>query len=84
MDKTIVMSIVEFIAGLVLEGIILGMIFQQISNRSQDKQEKKLQEEMNKIEIQNRKNTEVIQEDIRFAKIDLISQIKESTKERDK
>jgi uncharacterized membrane-anchored protein YhcB (DUF1043 family) len=80
MDKTIVMSIVEFIAGLILEGIILGFIFNQISNRSQQKQEQKLQDEMNKIEIQNRKNTEVIQEDIRYMKIDLISQIKESKK----
>ena len=80
MDKTIVMSIVEFIAGLILEGVILGVIFQQISNRDQDKQEKKLQEEMNNIEIQNRNNTELLQDDIHYLKIDLISQIKESKK----
>jgi uncharacterized membrane-anchored protein YhcB (DUF1043 family) len=80
MDKTIVMSIVEFISGLVLEGIILGIVFQQIANRNQEKQEKKLQDEMNKIEIQNRKNTEILQEDIKYMKIDLISQIKESKK----
>lgn len=80
MDKTIVISIIEFIAGLIIEGVVLGFIFQQIANRGQEKQQKNLQEEMNKIEIQNRKNTEVIQEDIKYMKMDLISQIKESKK----
>lgn len=78
MDKAIVISIVEFISGLIIEGIILGFIFQQIANRSQDKQQQTLQDEMNNVEKQNKFNTEQILTSIRELKIDLISQIKES------
>lgn len=78
MDQSIILTVIEFILSLILEGVILGFIFQQISNKSQDKQEKKLTNEMNNIETQNRHNTELIIEELKEIKIDLISQIKES------
>lgn len=78
MNQSIILTVIEFILSLILEGVILGFIFQQISNKSQDKQEKRLQNEMNNIETQNRHNTELIIEELRAIKGDLISQIKES------
>ena len=37
MDQNIILTIVEFVASVAVEGIILGLIFQMISNRSQEK-----------------------------------------------
>lgn len=82
MDKAVVLTIVEFIAGLILEGVILGFIFQQISNKSQAIQEQALQKEMNTIEKQNKFDYEQITKAIQDAKIDIISQIKESEDKR--
>lgn len=81
MNENIVLTIVEFIASLILEGIILGFIFQAISNRGTSQQRQTLQKEMDNIEKQNKFNTEQIMTAIREMKIDLISQIKESKKD---
>ena len=77
MDKTIVISIVEFISGLILEGIILGFIFQMISNKSQEKQQTKLQNEMYRIESQNRHNTQLIMDDLKEVKDSIIHEVNE-------
>ena len=77
MDKTIVISIVEFISGLILEGIILGFIFQMISNKSQEKQQNKLQNEMYRIESQNRHNTQLIMDDLKEVKDSIIHEVNE-------
>lgn len=74
------LTLAEFGASLVLEGIILGIIFQMISNKSSEKQRQHLQTEMNTIERQNRHNIDLIMDELREVKSELISQIKESSK----
>jgi uncharacterized membrane-anchored protein YhcB (DUF1043 family) len=78
MNENIVLTLIEFTASLVVEGIILSMIFAWISNRESEKQQRTMQKEMNNIEIQNKFIYEQLQNEIRNAKHELISQIKES------
>jgi adenine-specific DNA methylase len=78
MNENVVLTIVELIISLIIEGIILSMIFNWIANKETQKQQKDLQKEMSNIEIQNKFIYEQLQQEIRQAKIDLISQIKES------
>jgi hypothetical protein len=80
MDRDIIQAIIEFAASLVLEGVVLGIIFTMISNKTQEKARQDLQREMNTIETQNRHNTELIFEELREIKTEIISQIKESKK----
>ena len=77
MSETVVITIIEFVASLILEGIILGFIFQLIANREQEQQQANLKQEMNNIEIQNRANQEMLLKEIYQAKTEVISQIKE-------
>jgi hypothetical protein len=78
MNENIILTIIEFIASLIVEGIILSMVFNFISTKETDKQQKSLQKEMSNIEIQNKFIYEQLQTEIREAKNDVISQIKES------
>jgi hypothetical protein len=78
MKENIILTIIEFIASLIVEGIILSMVFNFISTKETDKQQKSLQKEMSNIEIQNKFIYEQLQTEIREAKNDVISQIKES------
>ena len=78
MNQNIILAIVEFGASLIVEGIILSMVFTWIANNQNEKQQKSLQKEMNNIEIQNKFIYEQIQNEIRDAKREIISQIKES------
>jgi hypothetical protein len=80
MNQNIILTIIEFGASLIVEGIILSMIFNWIANKETTKQEQNLQREMTNIEIQNKFIYEQLQKEIRDAKHDLISQIKESSK----
>lgn len=80
MNQNIVLTIVEFGASLIVEGIILSMVFNWISNKSTEQQQKNLQEEMNNIETQNKLIYEQLQSEVRMAKTEVISQIKESAK----
>jgi predicted phage tail protein len=80
MNQNIMLTLAEFGASLVLEGIILGIIFQMISNKASEKDRQHLQTEMNTIERQNRHNIDLIMDELREVKSELISQIKESTK----
>jgi uncharacterized membrane-anchored protein YhcB (DUF1043 family) len=77
MSETVVLTVVEFVASLILEGVILGFIFQLIANREQKQQEQHLKDELNNIEIQNRANQEQLLQEIYQAKTEIISQIKE-------
>ena len=52
MSETITLTIIEFIASVIVEGIILAGIFSHISNQAQTKQQQNLQQEMNNIEIE--------------------------------
>jgi adenine-specific DNA methylase len=78
MNENIVLTIVEFIASLIVEGIILSMVFNWIANKETNKQQKSLQKEMSNIEIQNKFIYEQLQQEIKQAKTELISQVKES------
>jgi hypothetical protein len=80
MNQDIILTIIEFAASLVLEGVILGIIFQMISNKASTKDRQHLQNEMNTIERQNRHNIDLIMDELREVKSELISQIKESKK----
>lgn len=77
MSEAVVLTIVEFVAGLILEGVILGFIFQLIANREQEQQQANLKDELNNIEIQNRANQEMLLKTIYNTKTEIISQIKE-------
>ena len=78
MNQNIILTIIEFGASLIVEGIILSMVFNWIANKETNKQQQNLQKEMSNIEIQNKFIYEQLQDEIRDAKSDIISQIKES------
>jgi adenine-specific DNA methylase len=78
MNQNITLTIIEFIASVLVEGIILSMIFNWIANKETEKQEQRLQQEMNNIETQNKFIYQQLQDEIRNAKREIISQIKES------
>jgi uncharacterized membrane-anchored protein YhcB (DUF1043 family) len=78
MNQNITLTIIEFIASVLVEGIILSMIFNWIANKETEKQQQRLQQEMNNIETQNKFIYQQLQDEIRITKRELISQIKES------
>ena len=78
MSETITLTIIEFIASVIVEGVILTGIFSHISNQAQTKQQQNLQQEMNNIEIQNKFIYTQLQAEIHRAKQDILSEIKES------
>lgn len=78
MNQNIILTIVEFVASLIVEGVVLGFIFQFISNRSQEEQRKNLQEELKSIEQQNRFNHYQTVGEVKSARDDILSQIKET------
>lgn len=84
MDNNIVLTIVELTISIIIEGVILAMIFQWISNKSTEKQQQNLQTEMQNLEKQNRFDFESIMKAIQETKTEIISQIKESAKEGEK
>jgi hypothetical protein len=79
MSENIILTVIELGASLIIEGIILSMIFNWIANKETQKQEQSLRAEMNNIETQNKLIFEQLQQEIRQAKTELISQIKESS-----
>jgi uncharacterized membrane-anchored protein YhcB (DUF1043 family) len=78
MSENIILTIIEFGASILVEGIILSMLFSWIENRSVEKQQQHLTDELNNIEIQNKFEFEQTQTEIRTAKLDILNQIKES------
>jgi uncharacterized membrane-anchored protein YhcB (DUF1043 family) len=78
MSENIILTIIEFISSLIVEGIILSMIFNWISNKETEKQQQNLQKELAKIEDQNKLIFEQLQTEIREIKHDIIEQVKES------
>jgi len=78
MSENIILTVIELAISLIIEGIILSMIFNWIANKETQKQEQNLKSEMNNIETQNKLIFEQLQQEIRQAKRELISQIKES------
>lgn len=78
MNQAIILTILEFVASVLVEGIILSFVFMWISNQASEKNQQNLQREMNNIETQNKLIYEQLQMEVRNAKQDIISQIKES------
>lgn len=77
MSENVVLSIIEIFIGLVVEGVILSMVFNYISNKSSEKQNQHLKSEMSNIETQNKFTYEQIIKSIENAKTEIISEIKE-------
>lgn len=80
MNQNILLTVIEFIASTVLEGVILAGVFNWISSRSGQKQQEMLAQEMNNIEKQNKFDYQEFQKALYEAKTEIISQIKESSK----
>jgi uncharacterized membrane-anchored protein YhcB (DUF1043 family) len=80
MSENVTLTIVEMFISLIVEGVIITMIFNWISNKSDEKQKQTLQQEMNNIEKQNKFDYEQIMNAINQSRLDIISQIKESSK----
>ena len=78
MSEQIYISIIEIFIGIVIEGVLLSMVFGFISNQTSEKQNKALEEEMSKIEMQNKFIYDQLMNSIKNAKTEVISQIKES------
>ncbi len=76
--ENLTLTIIELVISLVVEGVILGLIFQGITNKSEDKMQQNLKAEMNTIEQQNKFQFEQLQNEIRNAKADIISEVKEA------
>ena len=81
MNEAIYISIIETGIALIVEGIILAMVFNWIANKETEQQQKNLQSEMDNIETQNKFIFEQLQKEIYNSKTELISQVKESTKD---
>jgi uncharacterized membrane-anchored protein YhcB (DUF1043 family) len=84
MNENIILTIVELGASILVEGIILAMVFNWITDKSQRKQQDNLKSEMHNLEKQNRFDFETIMKSIQESKTELISQIKESHKGSEK
>jgi uncharacterized membrane-anchored protein YhcB (DUF1043 family) len=76
--ENLTLTIIELVISLVVEGVILGLIFQGITNKSEDKMQSNLKQEMNTIEQQTKFQFEQLQNEIRNAKADIISEVKEA------
>lgn len=81
MNQNILLTIMEFLASLLIEGVILTMIFNFISNKNQSKQQEFIAQELNNIEKQVKFDYEQLQNEIRHSKQEIISQVKESAKD---
>jgi predicted solute-binding protein len=82
MNEAIYLTIIEIFCGLIIEGVMLSMVFAYISNRTSEKQNASLQQEMANIETQNKFTYEQIVKEIHSAKTEIISQIKEAHYEK--
>lgn len=83
MNQNIVLSILEFVSSVIVEGIILSFVFMWISNQATEKQQQHLQKEMSNIEVQNKFIYEQLQQEIRSARIDVIGEIKEKAAQKE-
>jgi uncharacterized membrane-anchored protein YhcB (DUF1043 family) len=78
MNENIILTIIEFGASILVEGVILSMLFSWVENRSVEKQQQHITNELNNVEKQNKFDFEQLQTEIRTSKTDILNQIKES------
>jgi hypothetical protein len=76
--ENLFLTLAQLVISLIVEGVILGLIFQGIANKSDDKMQQNLKAELSKIEQQNKFDFEQLQNEIRNAKADIISEVKEA------
>lgn len=76
--RDITFSLIEIFVSLVVETIILGGLFTWVNNKSAEKMENKLKDEIRKLEKQNTLIYEEISNAVHSSRNDIISQIKES------
>ena len=83
--KEITLSLIEIFISLFIETVILGGVFTWVANKTNEKMEAKLKEELleqnqliYKLENQNTLIYEELQKSIEASRTDIISQIKES------
>ena len=84
MNQDIFLTLIEFVASVLIEGIILTMVFQWLANKQNEKQQQNIAQEMNNIEKQNKFIFEQLQNEIRGIKTDIMNQVKESSKNTNK
>lgn len=77
MNNNIILTLIEFVASVLVEGVILSFVFMWVSNQSNEKNQQHLQKEMSNIETQNKFIYEQMQLEILRAKQDIMSEIKE-------
>lgn len=80
--KDITFSLIEIFISLVVETIILGALFTWIGNKSAQRTEQQINNDLKNIEEQNKTDFKLLQSEIRLTKSELISQIKESEQKR--
>lgn len=78
MTSDILLTVIQIVFSLLIEGVILSMVFTFISNRTSEKQNIALKNEMSNIETQNKFSYEQLHQALENAKTEIISQIKES------
>lgn len=76
--KEITFSVIEIFVSLVVETIILGGLFTWISNKSGEKMQIKIKDEIAKLEKQNTLIYEEISSAVHSSRNDILNQIKES------
>jgi biopolymer transport protein ExbB/TolQ len=76
--KDITFTLIEIFVSLIVETVILGGVFSWVSNKTSSKMEFALNDEIKKVEEQNKMIYSQLQNEIRIAKREMISQIKES------
>lgn len=81
MNDNIMLTVIELVISIIVEGVILSMIFAYIANQSSEKQNTHLKNEMSNIETQNKFQFEQVLLKIETCKAEIISQIKESNYE---
>lgn len=76
--KEITFSLIEIFISLVVETIILGALFTWVGNKSAQRTEQQINDDLKCIEEQNKTDFKLLQSEIRLSKSEIISQIKES------
>lgn len=79
MSQQITFSLIEIFISLIVETIILGGVFTWVSNKTAKQNEQALKSELSTIESQNKLIFQELKAEIEKSRLDVISQIKESS-----
>jgi len=79
MSQQITFSLIEIFISLIVETIILGGVFTWVSNKTAKQNEQALKSELSTVESQNKLIFQELKAEIEKSRLDVISQIKESS-----